>query len=79
MNLGDGAVILRRLGSEACHFSRMHADQFINDCAYGSIGFIIYICHMNAFLCIYVAFVTKGLMVISFFISKICLPSLNNV
>ena len=47
-------MILRRLGSEASHFSRMHADQFTNDCAYGSIGFIIYICHMNVFLYTYV-------------------------
>ena len=87
-------MVLRRLSSEAWHFSRMHADQFINDCAYGSIGCIIYICHMSVFLRIYVAFVTEGhlgqvwclivlipdLCPLSYFISAKCvLPKLSNV
>ena len=37
--------------SEVRHSSRMHADHFINDCAYGSIGLSC------------VAFVTEGHMV----------------
>ena len=41
----------------------VHADHFINDCAYGNIVFIILdICLVNYFLCIYVACVTEGYM-----------------
>ena len=39
-----------------------HADHFIKDCAYGSIGFIIFVMWINS-LCIYVACVTDGHMV----------------
>ena len=42
----------------------VHADYFINDCAYGSIGFIILDMSCELFLCIYVACVTKGHMVV---------------
>ena len=41
----------------------MHADHFINDCAYGSIGFIILDMSCELFLCIYIACVTEGHMV----------------
>ena len=34
----------------------VHADHFVNDCAYGSIGFIILVMACELFLCIYVAF-----------------------
>ena len=42
----------------------VHADHFINDCAYGSIGFIILdmLCELN-FSCMYVACVTEGHMI----------------
>ena len=48
----------------------MHADHFINDCAYGSIGFIILdmSCEL-ILLCIYVACVTEGHMAEKFNIS----------
>ena len=39
----------------------VHADYFINDCAYGSIGFIILDMSCECiFFCIYVAFDTEG-------------------
>ena len=47
----------------------VHADHFINDCAYGSISFIILDMSCECiFLCIYVAFVTEGHMVEWFYI-----------
>ena len=66
LNLGDWAVILRRLGSEAWHSYRKHADHFINACAYGSKSFIslcIYAMWMYFLHKLYVAFVTEGHMV----------------
>ena len=41
----------------------VHADHFINVCAYGSKGFIILDMSCEIFLCIYVACVTEGQMV----------------
>ena len=65
-------MIIRRLSSEAWHSSKMHADNFINDCAYGSIGLIIlYMSCKYYFRCfyIYVGFVTEGHMVDKLYIS----------
>ena len=55
----------------------VHADHFINDCAYGSIGFISLDMSCECILCIYVAFVTEGHMVEQFKLAKCVLPTLN--
>ena len=46
-------MILRRLSSEAWHSFWMHADNFINDFAYGSIGFIILFMSRECFFFVY--------------------------